>query len=101
VKIGDERPQLLVVKEMEITTPLDPYMSLRALESYSGCSKRWLADRLSDLRHPLPHYRLPGNSGAVVKILVRRSDFDSWIAKYRQVGNQEVERIVKEVFGDL
>jgi integrase len=53
---------------------------------------RWLRDRLADPHHPLPCYRLPGG-----KILVRRSEFDGWLASYRQVGRADVERIVAEV----
>lgn len=94
--IGQDRPKLVVVDELAVTTPLDPYLSLSALATYSSCSIRWLRDRLTDLRHPLPCYRLPG-----AKILVRRSEFDAWLGQYRQVGNPDVERIVGEVFRDL
>ncbi len=94
--MGEGRPKLVVVNDVEITTRLDPYLALRALAAYSGCSVRWLRDRLTDPHHPLPCYRLPGG-----KILVRRSDFDTWMTGYRQVGNPEVERIVSEALRDL
>jgi hypothetical protein len=85
----------VVVDAIEVTTPLDPYLSLRALASYSGCSVRWLRDSLVDPHHPLPHYRLYG------KVLVRRSDWDHWLAHYRQVGRPDVARVVTEVLGSL
>jgi hypothetical protein len=79
----------------EVTTALDPYLPLRALATYSGMSARSLRDRLTDPYHALPHYRVGG------KLLVRRSEFDRWIARYRQVGNPDVERIVGDVLRDL
>jgi hypothetical protein len=94
--IGANRPRLVVLEGLELSTALDPYLSLRALATYSGCSVRWLRDRLADPHHPLPCYRLPGG-----KLLVRRSDFDGWLARYRQVGRADVERAVAEVLGGL
>ena len=83
-----DRPRLVVVDNLELSTRLDPYLSLRALATYSGCSIRWLRDRLVDSVHPLPCYRVEG------KILVRRSDFDEWMAWYRNQGRSDVERLV-------
>jgi hypothetical protein len=96
VALGSDRPRLVVVDELAVTTPLDPYLALRALATYSGCSVRWLRDRLADPHHPLPCYRLPGG-----KVLVRRSDFDGWLARYRQVGRAEVAQVVDEVLAGL
>lgn len=72
------------------------WMEYRTLAAYSGCSIRWLRDRLSDLRHPLPYYRLPGG-----KILVRRSEFDAWLARYRHMDNPDVKRIVTDAIQRL
>jgi excisionase family DNA binding protein len=77
------------------STPLDPFLSLRALASYSGLSVRKLREHLADPPHPLPHYRVGG------KILVRRSEFDAWMGQYRQVGGADVELIVADVFKGL
>ncbi len=93
---GGDRPRLAVVSAVTLAGPADPYLPLRALATYSGCSARWLRDRLSDPRHPLPCYRLPGG-----KILVRRSDFDAWLARYRRVGSPDVSRVVDDVLGGL
>lgn len=57
---------------------LDPYLSIRALAQYSGFSVRKLRAWLRDPVNPLPHYRLDR------AIRVRRSDFDAWIAVFRQ-----------------
>jgi excisionase family DNA binding protein len=75
--------------------PLDPFLSLKALAAYSGLSVRKLRDCLDDPRHPLPDYRVGG------KILVRRSEFDAWIAAYRRVGDTVVDRIVAAVMAEL
>ncbi len=94
--MGQGRAKLVVVEGIELTTPLDPYLTLKALSAWSGCSVRWLRDRLTDPQHPLPCYRLPGG-----KVLVRRSEFDYWLARYRQVGHPRVEQIVDEVLQSL
>jgi hypothetical protein len=35
------------------------------------------------------------------KILIRRSEFDIWIAAYRQVGDPDVDQIVDDVLAKL
>jgi hypothetical protein len=86
----------VVVDEFALATPTDPYLSLKALATYSSCSVRWLRARLVDPHQPLPCFRLPGG-----KILVRRSDFDGWLARYRQVGHPDLARVVAEVLEGL
>jgi hypothetical protein len=84
-----------VVEALTLGIPLDPFLSFRALATYSGLSVRKLRDHLDDPTHPLPHYRVGG------KIVVRRSEFDAWISMYRRVGGIDVSQIVKEVLGGL
>ena len=69
------------------------YLPLADLAIYGGVSVRWLRERLTDPAHPLPHYRL-GDGG---KILVRRSEFDSWIATYRTIGRPSLARAIREL----
>ena len=85
----------MVVDELAVTTPMDPYLGLPALARYSGCSVRWLRDRLADPHHPLPHYRPYG------KVLVRRSEWDHWLARYRRVGRADVTTVVHDVLESL
>jgi|SRR6516165_7406446 hypothetical protein len=85
----------ILANQVAVSIPLDPYLSLRALASYSGLSIRRLRDLLDDLSHPLPCYRIGG------KILVRRSEYDAWAASYRQVGQPDVDRIVSDVLRTL
>jgi len=78
-----------------VSLDLDPYLSLRALATYSGLSVRTLRKALADPAHPLPHYR-PGGS----KVLVRRSDFDRWMSRFRHEGH-DLDQIVSQALGGL
>jgi hypothetical protein len=80
---------------MTSITPIE-YFDLRGLASYSSSSIRWLRDRLIDRNHPLPHYRVEG------KLLVKREDFDRWIAQYRQERSaDELEEVVNGVVAEM
>jgi len=85
----------VLAERVALSTPLDPFLALRALATYSGLSVRKLRGYLTDPVHPLPCYRIGG------KILVRRSEFDAWAASYRQVGQPDVDRIVSDVLRTL
>jgi len=85
----------VLAERVVVSTPLDPFLALRALAAYSGLSVRKLRDYLEDPAHPLPCYRLPG------KILVRRSEFDAWLARYRQVGRVDVDQVVADALRGL
>lgn len=85
----------LLAERVVVSTPLDPFLPLKALAAYSGLSVRILRAYLGDPERPLPCYRVGG------KILVRRSEFDSWIARYRQVGRQDVDRLVADALKGL
>ncbi|HET8579921.1 MAG TPA: helix-turn-helix domain-containing protein [Nitrospiraceae bacterium] len=87
-----QRPS--IIENVVIRADIDPYLSLKALSAHSGLSVRTLRKALTETVHPLPHYRLSG------KILVRRSEFDRWMAQFRQEGaelDQIVSQIAKEV----
>ena len=96
---GAQRPVGLIrgvlADRVVVSTLLDPYLSLKALAGYSGLSVRKLHEHLRDPAHPLPCYRVGG------KLLVRRSEFDTWIARYRQVGQADLSQRVDEVLRDL
>ena len=95
-QVGADRPRLLVVEQLEVETTLDPYLTLRALATYSGCSVRWLRDRLVGPAHPLPCFRLPGG-----KVLVRRGHFDQWVSAYQRRGDADVDGIVNDMLRSL
>ena len=85
----------VLAERLIVSSELDPYLSLRALAGYSGLSVRKLRDLLTDPAHPLPCYRVGG------KILVRRSEYDAWAARYRQIGDPDLDRIVAGALKDL
>ncbi|MCZ6484420.1 MAG: helix-turn-helix domain-containing protein [Acidobacteria bacterium] len=82
------------VDNIAIRTDLDPYLSLKALSAYSGMSVRSLRKVLADSAHPLPYYRVGG------KTLVRRSEFDSWMARHRREGS-DLDRLTSKVLEEL
>lgn len=92
-RIGQVRGVL--AERVVLSSALDPFLPLRALAAYSGLSVRTLRHWLEDPAHPLPCYRIGG------KILVRRSEFDTWIARHRQVGRGDVDRLVADALKDL
>jgi len=85
----------MLADRVVISTTLDPYLSLRALATYSGLSVRTLRQYLADPAHPLPYHRVGG------KVLVRRSEFDAWMAAYRRVGQADVDALVADVLRDV
>ena len=85
----------IVAERVVLSTELDPFLTLKALATYSSLGVRTLRAHLTDPRHPLPCYRIGG------KIVVRRSEFDAWVAQFKTVGNPSVEHVVAEVLADL
>ena len=85
----------VLAERVIVSTPLDPFLPLTALAAYSGLSVRKLRAYLEDPAHPLPCYRVGG------KILVRRSEFDTWLVRFRQVGRADVDQIVADVLRTL
>jgi hypothetical protein len=85
----------VLAERVVVSTALDPFLDLRALSAYSSLSVRKLRDLLEDPERPLPCYQIGG------KLLVRRSEFDGWIAAYRRHGSRDVDAIVTEVLREL
>lgn len=91
-QVGQDRPRLVVVDECRLSSPADPYFSLKALAAYSGLSVRTLRSFVERLpEEALPCYRLPG------KILVRRSEFDAWMVRYRTQGRPRLTQAIREL----
>jgi hypothetical protein len=81
-----------IVERLVVSTTLDPLLSLKALAAYSSIAPRTLRQYL-DLapEDALPCYRLPG------KVLVRQSEFDAWIARYRSRGRPNLARAIQQL----
>ncbi len=73
----------------------DGYMGLKALAGYSGMSVRTLRNWIHHPLRPLPYYRIGG------KLLVRRSDYDSWAEGFREVTPSSLDDIVGDVMKGL
>ena len=85
----------VLAERVIVSTPLDPYLPLKALAEYSGMSVRLLRNALTHPANPLPHYRYG------TKILVRRSEFDVWMSGHRRTHGADVEGVVNEVLQAL
>lgn len=86
----------LLVDRVEVSTPLDPFLDLRALSAYSSLSVRKLRDLLEDSQRPIPSFRVGG------KLLVRRSEFDAWMSHHRNRDSRsDARRIVDDVLDSL
>ena len=72
----------------------DCYFDLRDLAQYSSISVRTLRDYLGDATDPLPSYCIKK------KILVKKSEFDAWITKYR-VRHTPLHSVVADVLADV
>ena len=89
---GDDRVHRLVPERLVIATDLDPFLPLRMLAAYAGLSVRTLRQYLElPPDQALPCYRVGG------KILVRRSEFDAWVAQYQSRGRPQLARALKEL----
>lgn len=71
-----------MIGEGIVGMPLDSLLSLKALADYSDLSVRSLENMIADPVNPLPAYQV--NKG---KMLVRKSEFDTWLQQYVQEAN--------------
>ena len=73
----------------------DAYLPLKELVGYSGLCVRSLRSYLHHPAAPLPHYRFGS------KIVVRRSEFDAWAARFRVTDAAQVEEFVAGILKAL
>lgn len=77
-------------------TPVEPqYFDLKAASQYCGLSVRRLRQALNE-PGGLPPYQTGGNG----KILIKKSDLDQWLAKFRREP-QDIAQLLEEVMVDL
>lgn len=74
VKPPGELAKIRVVEGVAVTLPLDPYLSLKALASYSGLSVRKLREALTDPSHPLRSHppRCPAQAARLAETVSSR-----------------------------
>ena len=83
-------PDDLILKDVALK---DQYFDLRGLSAYSSVSVSTLRDHIRD--SGLPAYQLHG------KILVKRSEFDGWLVRYRVNKSRDIEGIANEVMNEI
>ena len=72
------------------------YLTLRDLAIYSGLSARTIRGYLHRPVQPLPYYQVDK------KILVRRLEFDAWLAQYRRARDgADIGQLVEEALDGL
>jgi hypothetical protein len=69
----------------------DCFLPLGALAKVAGLSVKKLRSLLADLVAPLPHFR-PG-----AKILVKWSEFEAYMERFRASASVDVDRMVQEL----
>ncbi|MBW1916291.1 MAG: helix-turn-helix domain-containing protein [Deltaproteobacteria bacterium] len=80
------------ITEQAITLS-DGYMDLKGLSAYAAMSVGSLRDYIRS--DALPCFKIKG------KLLIKRSEFDQWIEKYRIHRSQDINRLVDRVMNDL
>ena len=75
----------------ENSVSMDRWLDLRRLREYAAVSERTLRAWIHSPVDPLPAVRVGG------KVLVRKSEFDSWLERHRIKPAGEVDAIVREV----
>jgi excisionase family DNA binding protein len=71
----------------------DQYFDLKGLAVYSSMSVSTLRDHIRV--NGLPAYEVRG------KILIKRSEFDAWISRYRMNRSQDLDKLADEVISEI
>jgi hypothetical protein len=78
-----------------VVTGAEGYLPLKSLAQYSGLSVRTLRTCLARPSHPLPYFRIGG------KIVVKRSEYDAWVDRFRVAATDTVDALVAETLRGL
>jgi len=70
----------------------DQYFDLKGLSTYSAISVGSLRDYL---KTGMPYFKLKG------KILIKKSEFDAWLEKYRVNKKRDLNNIVDGILSDM
>jgi hypothetical protein len=82
----------VLAERVVLSTPGDPWLSLKAAAAHTCLSVRTLRKMIKlPPDEALPCYRLPG------KVLLRRSEVDSWLAQYRSRGRPSLVRALAKL----
>lgn len=73
----------------------EQYFDLRGLSFYSSMGISTL--RYHIRKNELPAFKIPGKKDRTGKVLVKRSEFDSWIEQFRENDFADIEAIANEM----
>lgn len=73
----------------------EQYFDLRGLSAYSSMGISTLRYHIRE--NELPAFKIPGKKDRTGKILVKRSEFDSWIERFRGNDFVDIEAIANEL----
>lgn len=71
----------------------DQYFDLKGLAAYSALSVSSLRTHIKT--SGLPCYRLGG------KLLIRKSQFDSWVERFQLASSQDLDRVADEIMDEI
>ncbi len=83
--VSDEKIQAVTIN--------DKYFDLKSLSEYCSLGVSTLRDHIKS--RDLPCFKLGG------KVLIKKSEFDEWILKFRENKKDEIENIADEVIKNL
>lgn len=71
----------------------DRYLDLRGLANYSALSVSCLRDHIR--KSGMPFFKVEG------KILVKQSEFDRWVERYRGNTSEDLDKLVDEMLESI
>lgn len=83
-------PDDLILKSVGLR---DQYFDLKGLAAYSALSVSSLRTHIKT--NGLSCYQLGG------KLLVRKSQFDTWVERFRMAKSENLDRVVEKIMGEI
>lgn len=90
---------MIVPENIQAAVFTDEYFDLKGLSVYSKMAVSTLRGFIRD--KGLPCYKLPGASGNAGKILVKRSEFDTWMGRYTYNSRREIRGMADEMLAKI
>jgi hypothetical protein len=77
----------------------DEYFDVKGLAAYSKLGPSTIRYHIRE--NSLPCFKIPGKKGNAGRVLIKRSEFDGWLERYRDNDFQCVEVIADEIIDSL
>ena len=87
------RTTLVLIGSFDMNSSSDKYFDLKSLSEYSSLGVPTLRDHIRS--EGLPYFKVKG------KILVKQSEFDSWLESFRVDSNCQLRGLVNSVIDSL